>query len=200
MVVSTIYKISHKNPAITNCYVGRTRDVTTRWNQHRTSCVNCNSNAYNYKLYRTIRETGGLDGWTFIQLENIEHDPKDLTLAKEREAFWYNELSATLNNNVPNQSETMSKKLWREKNIEYLKQWRKEYAEINKESIKEKHKQYCQNNKQKIYAKMKEWISLNRDKNRQYQRERYHKLRAKILQEEQELKDTVSLDIANIKE
>ena len=195
MVVSTIYKIVHKNPAITNCYVGRTRDATTRFNQHRTSCVNCNSKAYNYKLYRTIRETGGLDGWTFIELETIEHEPKDNTLAKEREAFWYKELSATLNNNVPNQPAAMSKKLWRLKNPEYVKNYSKQYMETHKEELAEKHKEYYQNNKEKFHNNMKQWIANNRDKNRAYQRERYHKLKAVKLNEAADLVETMAADL-----
>tara|TARA_R110002126_G_C10366971_1_gene493084 strand:+ start:89 stop:691 length:603 start_codon:yes stop_codon:yes gene_type:complete len=200
MVVSTIYKICHKNPAITNCYVGRTIDVTTRFQQHRTCCNNETSRAHNYKLYKTIRETGGLDNWEFVAIETVEHDPKETALAREREGHWYKQLSATLNQNVPNQDHPTSRKQWRDKNTEYLKEWRKEYVETNKESIKEKHKQYCQINKAKIYAKMKEWVSLNRDKNREYQRERYHKLKQKKAQEEQELKEMVTKDIENIKE
>lgn len=204
MVVSTIYKISHKNPAITNCYVGRTIDVTTRFQQHRTCCNNENIRSYSYKIYKTIRETGGLDNWEFVALETVEHDPKDTTLAREREAYWYKQLAATLNQNVPNQDHPTSRKQWREKNIEYIKEWRKGYLEKNKESIKEKHKEYSEKNKVKIYAKMKEWVQNNRDKNRAYQRDRYHKLRAlaqqKKEQEEQDLKQMVAEDIQNIKE
>lgn len=189
MVKSTIYKIVCKDPSITDCYVGRTIDVTSRFTQHRTCFNNCNSTNHNYKVYQKIREFGGLTNWEFIEIETIEHEPKETLPAREREAFWFNELKATLNNNVPNRSHPESRKQWRDKNAEYLMNYRKTYNENNKELIAEQHKNYVLNNKEKVYAKMKQWVQNNRDKNREYQRNRYQKLRTQKLQEDQNIKE-----------
>lgn len=175
MTKTTIYKIVHKIPAITNCYVGRTKDVTTRFKQHRICCNNENSKAYNYKLYKTIRETGGLENWNFVELETIEHEPDDASLARERESFWYKELSATLNNNVPNRQPLESKKNWYNKNKEYFKQYAVTYNAIHKDTIAEKRKIYYNSHKKEMHEYTKKWVADNRERNRAYQRERYHK-------------------------
>lgn len=196
MVKSTIYKISHKNPAITNCYVGRTTDASSRFQQHRICCNNPNIKAYNYKLYKTIRETGGLQNWEFLELENVEHEPKQTELAREREAFWFKQLSATLNQNVPNQDHKVSCKIWAQNNIEHSKQYRKQYYIEHREENKEMCKAYYETHKEQIRQASKAWIAKNHEYNKQYQRERYHKLKAIKLKEQEDLKNMVAADLA----
>lgn len=190
MTKTTIYKIVHKIPAITNCYVGRTKDVTSRFQQHRICCNNDKGASYNYKLYKTIRETGGLDNWNFVEIETIEHEPTDTSLAKEREAFWYKELSATLNNNVPNRQPLESKKHWYNKNKDYFKQYAVTYNAIHKDLIAEKRKIYYNSHKKEMHESAKKWINDHREHNRAYQRERYHKLKAQKLNEVVDLVET----------
>ena len=177
MVKSTIYKICCKNSAITDCYVGRTIDVTSRLQQHKTCCYNNKKQAYNYKLYKAIRENGDFQNWNFIEIETIEHDKKDTLPARERESFWYNELKATLNNNTPNQNHKDSSKKWRDNNKEYSKEYEKQYRAKNKEKIAERTKEYYELNKDKITENAKKWVDKNREYNRTYQRERLQKIR-----------------------
>jgi hypothetical protein len=186
MTKSTIYKIVCKYPLVTDCYVGRTRDVTTRFIQHGVTCNNKNGKAYNCKIYKTIRANGGFDNWCLVEIENIEHPDNDSLLAREREGFWFHELNATLNNNVPNQSPSKSKEVWKNKNPEYYKEYGKQYALTHKDDIAEKHKIYYGENKEMLNAKCKAWVQNNRDRNRAYQTQRYHKLKAKKLLEAQE--------------
>ena len=182
MVMSTIYKICCKNSAITDCYVGRTIDVTSRLQQHKTCCYNEKIKAYNYKLYKAIRENGDFHNWDFIEIETIEHNKKDTLPARERESFWYNELKATLNNNIPNQNHKDSTKKWRDNNKEYAKQYEKQYKIKNKDKIKERTKEYYEQHKEKIAENCKKWVENNRDRNRAYQRERLQKIKQQKLQ------------------
>lgn len=184
MVKSTIYKICCKDSAVKDCYVGRTIDVTSRFQTHKACCYNTNIKAYNYKLYKTIRENGGLENWSLEEIETIEHNADDTTPARERENYWFVEYCATLNNNIPNQSHTASCKKWQENNKDYYKNYDKQYREKNKEQIKIKSKEYYDKNKEKLMAYNKIWINKdeNREKNRTYQRERLQKIKLKKLE------------------
>ena len=76
--------------------------------------------------------------------------------------------------------------IWKNKNPEYYKEYGKHYALTHKEDIAEKHKIYYGENKAILNARCKAWVENNRDRNRAYQIQRYHKLKAKKLLEAQE--------------
>jgi hypothetical protein len=177
MKQSTIYKIVCRDPSITDCYVGRTSCFATRVNQHSTCCSNKNNVTYGYKLYQTIRENGGWHNWEIKAIEKVEHDSSDSTAAREREAFWFHELKATLNNNIPNQSKKDSCKMWFKKNPTYFHDYNLEYYAKNKETIQEKQKVYYAENKEKLNANCKAWVENNRERNRKYQMDRYYRLK-----------------------
>ena len=178
MVKSTIYKIRCKSLEVPECYIGRTIDVTSRLRTHKSNCYSQTKASYNYKVYKFIRENGGFENWILEEIETVEHDSEDTTPAREREYYWFNELKATLNNNIPNQSSSVSNKIWQNNNKEYLKEYDKQYKEKNKEQIKIRTKVYYEKNKDKLNANCKKWISKeeNREKNRIYQRERCRKI------------------------
>ena len=178
MVKTTIYKIVCKYPLVTDCYVGRSKDVTMRFNQHRVSCNYETGKGYNCKVYKTIRANGGFDNWNLVEIETIEHADDDTLLPRQREAFWYHELNATLNNNVPNQSPELSKSIWKKNNPEYFIEYGKQYALKNKDIITEKQKIYYIEHKEHLNAKSSQWVKDNRDRNRAYQRERCRKIAA----------------------
>lgn len=185
MKQSTIYKIVCRDPAVTDCYVGRTSCFGTRVNQHSTCCTNQNSGNYGYKVYQKIRETGGWTNWEIKEIEKVEHDYSDTTLARQREAFWFNELKANLNNNIPNQGHKESCKMWFKKNPTYFHDYSVEYYAKNKETIQEKQKIYYAENKEKMAANCKAWVNNNRERNRKYQMDRYYKLKAQKLETQQ---------------
>ena len=185
MKQSVIYKIFCKDTAVTDCYVGRTCSFVSRTNQHKTCCTNQNSGSYGYKLYNKIRETGGWDNWDIKEIESVEHDSSDTLIARQREAFWFYELKATLNKNTPNQSQKESCKMWYKKNPTYFHDYGIEYYNKNKETIQEKQKVYYSENKKKIADACKAWVENNRERNRKYQMDRYYKLKAQKLQTQQ---------------
>ncbi len=91
-----IYKISCKDPAVTDVYVGHTIDFVKRQYAHyKSSCdVNCAN-----KLYTTIREHGGWDNWD-MQIVGF-FNCKDLYEAREKEQEFFISLGATLNSVEP---------------------------------------------------------------------------------------------------
>jgi hypothetical protein len=94
-----IYKITCKNPEITDKYVGHTIDFAKRKYAHRNSTNNEKSPCYNLKLYKFIRDNGGWDNWK-MDIVNF-YNCSNLREAKAKEQEHYIELHATLNSIEP---------------------------------------------------------------------------------------------------
>ena len=62
-------------------------------------CNNQTSKNYNLKVYQFIREHGGFDNWTFIQLEESPCKNKQELVARER--YWFDLIKPTLNSQLP---------------------------------------------------------------------------------------------------
>ena len=107
-----IYKIVCSDINLKDFYVGHTTDFRARKNSHKTSCSNPNSKKYNFTLYKTIRENGGWNNWTMVEVEKFPCN--DSNEATARELFWYEQFRPTLNMNRPQSND-------REKNKEYSK-------------------------------------------------------------------------------
>lgn len=56
-----IYKLS--NPNTGDFYIGSTYEPIKRWADHFYNTYAFDNKKYNYRVYRTIRETGGWDMW-----------------------------------------------------------------------------------------------------------------------------------------
>ena len=98
--------------------------------------------ASSYKLYQTIRSTGGINNWKFEIVETFS-DCKSIDDAKNRERCYIELLNANLNNNRPIRTLEEKKK--------YNKQYQKEYHQGD--TYKEYRKQYQQGDKYKQYRK-----------------------------------------------
>lgn len=61
-----IYKIT--NIINQNCYIGQAYDIESRWERHKNSAFNSNSNAYKYTISLALRKYG-LQNFTFEILE-----------------------------------------------------------------------------------------------------------------------------------
>jgi hypothetical protein len=131
-----IYKIVCKDKDITDCYVGSSCSLRSRKCAHKNSCNNENNKAYNYPVYRFIRDNGGWDNWQFIIIEKYPCEDKTELCIRER--YWFEKLNASLNGRYPQRNI----KEWKEDNKEYYE----EYYENNKEHYKEHYKE----NKQEI--------------------------------------------------
>ena len=131
-----IYKIVCNDLNITDVYVGHTTNFIKRKAQHKSICNNPNSKSYNLKIYNTIRDNGGFDNWSMIQIEKFQ-DCNDINEACARERYWYELLNAKLNTNCPGRNKA-----------EYIK----DYYQDNKDKIQKVNKEYYEDNKDKINA------------------------------------------------
>jgi len=159
-----IYKIVCNDLNIKDLYVGHTTDFRRRKNGHKSR-----SSSSEIKIYKTIRNNGGWDNWSMIEIEKFPCN--DSNEASARERYWYEALQAKLNMVYPQRTKkehyeanTEKIKEYREINKEKIRKKKKEYYETNKEKIDEKNKEYREKNKEKIDEKAKEYYDNNKDK------------------------------------
>ena len=86
-----MYKIVCKDLTVKSGYVGSSRQLVKRKNNHKTRCNNPNDKKHNLLIYKTIRDNGGWDNWSLIKIEDFP-DCKDGTHARMRERELYEEL------------------------------------------------------------------------------------------------------------
>jgi len=153
-----IYKLVHKDDLNDeNIYTGHTTDMRVRKNLHKSDCNNPNSDKYNQKNYKYIRENGGWDEWLMIEIE--KYPCNDVNEAIARERVIQAEMKAKLNDNVPGRT----KKEWGIDKREKLSEKRKQYYQDNRESILEKVSNYVQNNRDKVLENKKQYYQDNRE-------------------------------------
>ena len=94
-----IYKITCKDPNITDVYVGHTTNFVQRKHAHKQSCINVKSLNHNCKLYQVIRNNGGWSNWCM----EIVHfcNCNDHYEARKKEQEYFELLHATLNSIEP---------------------------------------------------------------------------------------------------
>ena len=166
-----IYKLCCKDPEIKEIYVGSTTNFNRRKQEHKSCCNNANQKAYNFNVYKFIRDSGGWDNWQMVELE--KYNATDTRNLHTRERYYLELLGATLNKSVP----TRAKTEYYVENKEKLKQ----YYENNKDKKKEQKKIYYEDNKLEISEKAKEKItcicgSIYRKVDKaQHQRSKKHK-------------------------
>jgi hypothetical protein len=169
---TVIYKLVSYDLNITDCYVGHTTNFKQRKNDHKRTCNNENGKSYNFHVYSFIRENGGWKNWDMIEIE--KYPCNDIYEALKRERFWYEELKATLNADVPSRTNKEyyeakkglileNAKIYRDTNKDLLKEKRILYIEENKDEIKAKRKIYREAKKEKINAKKREQYEANKD-------------------------------------
>ena len=137
-----IYKIVCKDSTITDIYVGSTCNFYRRTAQHKQECMNIKRHEYNYYKNKFIRDNGGWDNWTMIEIKKFPCNTKRELELEERKHF--EELKPTLNKNIP----TRSGKEWYETNKESLLKVKKKWKENNKDYIIQQNQVYG-----KIYTK-----------------------------------------------
>ena len=94
-----IYKITCKDAAIKDVYVGHTTNFVQRKHAHKQSCINPKSSNHTCKLYTIIREHGGWTNWVM----EIVHffNCNDQYEARTKEQEYFISLNATLNSVEP---------------------------------------------------------------------------------------------------
>jgi hypothetical protein len=94
-----IYKITCKDTAIKDVYVGHTTNFVQRKYSHKQSCINAKSTNHKCKLYTIIRENGGWKNWIMEIVTFFNCNDHYEARTKEQEYFLL--LNATLNSIEP---------------------------------------------------------------------------------------------------
>ena len=150
-----IYKIVCNDLNVKDLYVGSTTDFTKRKSQHKLNCKNVRDSLYNVKVYNMIRENGGWDNWSMIEIEKFPCS--DNNEARARERYWLETLNAKLNTNIP----IRTREEYREDNKDKLKEYREAKKNGTFVSKKDKLKEYYKN----YY---KNYYEANQDKMLEY--------------------------------
>ena len=100
--IKVLHSIVRKDKNIKDCYIGSTRSYSRRKSQHFTANRFPERPAYNYKIYKCIRENGGEDNWEMEKLFTFK--PNDVIHLREIEKDYIINYNANLNTQVPNRS------------------------------------------------------------------------------------------------
>ena len=160
-----VYKLCCKDTTITDMYIGHTTNFNQRKHNHKKNCCNENSKNYNLNVYKFIRNYGGWNNWSMIQLE--EFNCNNSREAAVRERYWIDLLKPNLNCISPftsKEEKNLQKKNWYEENKDYILHKVKQNYEENKEQKLEYQKQYAQEHKEEITEKQKEYREKNKEK------------------------------------
>ena len=138
---TSIYKIVCTDPNVKECYVGSTCNLSRRKTRHKNDCYYKDSKCFNYPVYKFIRENGGFENWTVIQLHEFSCENKQEKDKVERE--WIEKIKPELNGNVP----AKTKEEYKKYHNEYAKKWQKT------DKYKLYHEEYVKTDKYKKYQK-----------------------------------------------
>lgn len=124
-----IYKLVCNSLNVNHRYVGYTTNFTKREYSHKNAAINETNKNYNDKIYQIIRENGGWDNWSMIQLEQCSKQE-----ATARQRYYYELLNADMNIRCPGRT----KKEYLEQTKEQKKQYDKIYYQQHKEQKNKK--------------------------------------------------------------
>ena len=159
-----MYKLVCNNLQITDCYAGHTTDFTDRKYSHKIRCVNPNNAKYHLKVYVFIREHGGWDNWSMIEIE--KYPCNDNNEARSRERYWYEQLKSNLNTYCPHRSNAQ----YHKDNAENYRENASKYYNENKTIILGKKKQYRQDNLEIVREKNNLYSETYRENNKKQQK------------------------------
>jgi hypothetical protein len=176
------YKIVCKDPTITDCYNGSCVSFKDRKNSHKNQSLNPNCKAYNFKVYRFIRDNGGWENWTFIQLEEFPCKSKQELVLRER--HWFDIIKPTLNSQSPMTTPQERKhnmvKYANEHKVE-ISANKQKYHSAHRVDRLAKQKQYVREHKVEVAVYKKQHYTEHRDEIVAYKRQYYADNNATIL-------------------
>ena len=139
---TVIYKLVCNDLSITDCYVGHTTDFVRRKRCHKSNCSNEKGKKYDNTVYKTIREIGGWDNWSMIEIE--KYPCKDANEATSKEREWFERLDSSLNMCYPQRGVV-------------------EYTRVNRDKILLQKLQYDKENRDSRILKQRQWYQENRN-------------------------------------
>ena len=140
-----IYKIVCNDLNIKDLYVGHTTDFKRRKWDHK-CCAQGNTKYSKLKIYQTIKENGGWDNWSMIEIEKFPCNDSKEACAQER--FWFESLQANLNSCYPQR--TRDEYSAQDHIKSKTKEFNKTYYLKNNDKIKTMNKIYRENNIDRI--------------------------------------------------
>ena len=175
------YKIVCNDPAITDCYNGSCISFKDRKKSHKNDSRNPTGKRYNYKVYQFIREHGGWENWSMVQLEEYPCKSRQELFLRER--HWFDLIKPTLNTNSPtldveNRKRNMAK--YAEEHKDEFVLYQKQYRDENKIELAFQKQQYYAKNKDEILAYRKQYRAENNDKIVAKQKQHYTENKVKI--------------------
>ena len=167
-------------------YIGSTNNIKTRTRLHNVACYNTNSNAYNFSIYKHIREIDEKIELEILGVYKRECTKRIKLLVEQFYINKYNSVNNGLNNNNAfGKDKKKLKQHWktyRQKNLEKIKEKDRKYYHNNKEKIKQKNKVWRKKNKDIIKNKCKIYRENNKEKIKIYKKDYYTKNKEKIKQ------------------
>lgn len=187
---TTIYKLCCNDPTVTDVYVGHTTEFTKRKYSHKIRCNNPSDAKYHLNVYQFIRDHGGWENWSMIEIERLSCI--DMNDATKHERKHFELLGATLNCNVPSRSYKEYCLEHTEEAKKYNRQYRLEHAE----EIKEKNRQYCLEHADEINEYHRQYYKNHleefKGRNRQYRLEHADEIKEKKRQYRLDHKDEIN--------
>jgi hypothetical protein len=148
------YKIVCLDNSVDLCYIGSTANWKARNHNHKNNCNNEKCKAYNYKIYKTIRDNSGWSNFKMVEIGKKEQLTK--RQAEQIEEEYRIELKANMN----------GKRCFatKEQRNEQMKEYNKNYIEENIDKIKIQKHNWYENNRDNILDKSKIYRDVNKDK------------------------------------
>jgi hypothetical protein len=156
-----IYRISCKDPDITYCYIGSTKNFRVRKNTHKTKWNNSNSlKHYNIKLYQEIRANGGWDNWEMNPIEEYECENTLQCRIREQQLVEIeNSKLNTARAHISEEQKRINKNEWKQNSKshhDYNKEYRKHLTEEQKERRRENYREWWAKHKDEINEKRRQ--------------------------------------------
>ena len=152
-----IYKLVHKEDEDAyEKYVGHTiQSLTRRMFNHKSTCYNQNRKDYELKLYKYIRENGGIDMWEIVKI--IDYPCKNEIEAGKKEGEYIISLKCSLNDKLAGRD----KNQYYCDNKDKIRKKQNEYRKINPELASQRDKMYKIKHIEKIKEREKQNIKCD---------------------------------------
>ena len=154
-----IYKLVHKEDEDKyEKYVGHTiQTLNERMWEHRKGCNNKNRPNYDFKVYKYIRENGGIDMWEIVKI--IDYPCKNEIEAGKKEGEYITSLNCSLNVKIAGRSREEYTELHRD----YFNKLRRDDYHANKEEYNRKDRERWNDRKEQQSKYKKEKYKLNKE-------------------------------------
>jgi hypothetical protein len=152
-------------------YIGKTKNLKARLNQHR------------YKNNNNKSRSRYLNNFECLVLEEFDYED-DLDSAEQ---FYYDLYKDLYGDKIVNGCRPLqTKNQYYETHKEHLLEHKKEWREKNKEQILEQHKKYYENNKEQILEQLKNYYENNKKRIAERRKHYYENYKEKVSEQKKQ--------------